>query len=460
MDYKEFRKTITSEDKQLYIETVLKNPYIPITPFYEQMLILMDKSERKLIAGSAGSGKTETIAVACCRYLMYPEYSALILRTTYNTVKSEGSVVRTLERWLLDEERLGEMVCKHNQTSHYFEAPSGARIYYGAINDEKMMDKFRGTEYNFIALDEASEFDEETIDFIPRSLRKPEPVLVPKQLILASNPSHKPGADYLKEHYVHDTGEFPYFELDMLMNPFIDREHYFQTLKKMSPQQQAYMLYGDWDWVGSEGLLISSDDFINIQIRKSMYTDKSIVYGIIGIDLASTGKDQTSLTYICITDDQQVIISDNKLISDEHTEEPIKQFIEYHCINNRVDKVAIEKEGGSNSYYAGLHFEGVLARIMNKYGFFLDSRSTKGVSKYDRAIPLAYAIRNKLIWINEDIPNKSILLNQLIYIHPDKQVLGKYPSPDYLDSADLAFNCLDEDFSIVGLADELKANYT
>lgn len=62
-------------------------------------------------------------------------------------------------------------------------------------------------------------------------------------------------------------------------------------------------------------------------------------------------------------------------------------------------------------------------------------------SKYNRARPTANLIRqNRLFFDNSIDPEKlRTLFNQYVYIHPDKEVMKQYPSPDELDSLGYAF---------------------
>lgn len=62
-------------------------------------------------------------------------------------------------------------------------------------------------------------------------------------------------------------------------------------------------------------------------------------------------------------------------------------------------------------------------------------------SKYNRARPTAYMIRQNRLFFDDKIDPEKLrtLFNQYIYIHHDKEVMKQYPSPDELDSLGYAF---------------------
>lgn len=55
VDYKKIH--LDQQQKKLIRRTILENPYIPVTPYDRQLYAIADRHTRKLIGGSAYSGK-------------------------------------------------------------------------------------------------------------------------------------------------------------------------------------------------------------------------------------------------------------------------------------------------------------------------------------------------------------------------------------------------------------------
>ncbi|MCD8210914.1 MAG: phage terminase large subunit [Prevotella sp.] len=412
--------------------------------------------DSRLISGGAYSGKSQFVAIDCCRYLMYENYTCLLLRNTLREIKAEGEVISKLERWLCDPERLGDYSCKHNHTQMYFEAHSGARIYYGSCDSKLSMDKLRGSSYHRIYTIESSELDEEVLDFLPRSLRSPHGYdNIPLQITHVSNPSFGAGVDWLKRNYINEDSPHKHYRLNLMMNKFVPREQYDKQLSQMSPLQQAFMRYGDWNFVADEGLLISREEFMNAEISDYSYDD--VVYSIVAVDLAGEGDDNTSMSHIMVMKNGEIIIDDNKLVSHHLIEEPLKTFVSRQLDKHSLYNVVFEQEGGSSSTYALAHFESVLRplRTQHPLPFNVTLRGTGGKSKFDRAVPFASMIREKRVRINKDLPNKNTLINQLMYLTPIKLELKRYPSPDIVDSLSIGFNFLSSQVNIEAYSQKL-----
>lgn len=457
MDYEQLKQDITPIQKDLYLEQVVKNPYIPddIDPYYEQSIILMDEMDRqdpsnRLVAGGAYSGKSELVAIDVCRFLMYPDYRALLLRNTLVQMKMPGEVKSKLERWLCDEQRLGDRVCIHNKTDHYFRAPSGAEIHYGGCDSEAQMDKYRGSSYNRLYLLEASEIQGIALDFLNRSVRPPEGSTsnIQEMCMYVSNPSWGPGVDYLKKTFIDKDSSCKYYNLDLMMNPYVPRERYDKRLSQMDAQSQAFMRYGDWDFHASNGLLMSGEEFDQAQIQPEHYSYDDVIYSVIGVDVAGGGKDYTSLTHLMLMKYHKVIIDDNIHIGDTLIEMAMNDFVKRQKEKHPLNAVVIEQEGGSMTTYALRHFKNALSKAQDKYHFAVEKKSTDGDNKFERARPCANQIRMKNVLINTKLPNKLRLRNQYMYLHPDKREMKKHDSPDFADSVHVAYNYMIEQLDV------------
>ena len=102
--------------------------------------------------------------------------------------------------------------------------------------------------------------------------------------------------------------------------------------------------------------------------------------------------------------------------------------------------VNFEQELGSDSAYALKHWQNVLNDLVRKNGIIVKKTQSSN-SKYNRARPTANLIRQNRLFFDRNINPERLraLFNQYVYIHPDKEIMKEYPSPDELDSLGYAF---------------------
>lgn len=442
VDYGKLR--FSKFDKQLYGLTVLDNPYITVTPYAKQAAAIMYDSQFKLLGGNAFSGKSIMGSVIASQWLMYSNYRCLVLRRTMEDVVAAGGIVDYLKQYLLDEERLGDNVCTLNEAKHVFIAPSGAKIYYDSSNRVGDKEKFRSRSYQTIIWDEASESPKENLSFIKRSSREWGDTPIPLRVYYISNPSLGSGTKFLLDNFVDDGTPFPYFEMTFQDNPYIDRERYRRTLETLDPIDRAFQLYGDWHFVPSEGMIMTQRDFREQEVSPKFFKDKIPAYNVVGVDLASTGDDKTALISIVRFTDGTNAIMDSLTISDSNIEEPIRQFLHKQQSLYRCNKIIFEKEQGASPEFAKRYFYGQLEDLL-LHGLPHNKKTALDFyhpqdTKFERARGIAHAISSGYVKINQRIPDKHALLNQFLYIHPSKEVMKDYPSPDVLDATSLAFN--------------------
>ena len=434
-------------DKQIYGLTVLDNPYIRETPFPKQACAIMHPSRMKLLGGNAYSGKSLLGSIIASQYLMYPHYKCLIVRRTHDDVVATGGIVDRLKDKLLDENYLGELTCELNEVKKRFKAPSGAEIWYNEASVKKDKEKFRGRSYHTIIVDEATELLPSTLAFFSRSTRRSVEDQIPLHVYYISNPSSSEGTQYLLKKFVNDNAPHPYFELTFWDNEAINPYEYAKSLDELDPIDKAYQLYGDWNFVPSNGMILTRSEFQRMEIKKEMLQTKTPDYNMIGVDLASTGEDKTALISITHFTDGTCAIVDSLTIKSSATEDPIRRFLEQQQDRYRTNLITFEKETGASPEYARRYWYGILKDLLNEYGTRLNFYHPTD-SKFDRARPIAQSIRRQFLNINQSLPDKHELMNQFLYVHPDKSVMEDFPSPDVLDAASLCFNQMTRVYSL------------
>ena len=191
--------SLTKEDWQIIHDSISKNPFIPIKPYAKQLYAICDKHKRKLIGGSAYSGKSILGAVLALQHFKAKNYRCLILRSTYDNVIATGGIVDYIDEWTREFPNV-----EHNQSKRCFiNHDTNAKIYYSYMLLEKDKEKFKSRAYHRIIVDEASEFYKVNLQFLNRSLRGTKGLMkFPLSLYYISNPADADGSTYLKERFV------------------------------------------------------------------------------------------------------------------------------------------------------------------------------------------------------------------------------------------------------------------
>ena len=286
--------TITPEDWQIIHDSIENNPFIPIKPYPKQLYAICDKSKRKLIGGSAYSGKSILGAVLALQHFKAKNYRCLILRSTYDNVIATGGIVDYIDDWVSEFPNV-----EHNQSKRVFiNHDSNAKIYYSYMLLEKDKEKFKSRAYHRIIVDEASEFYKVNLQFLNRSLRGTKGLMkFPLSLYYISNPADADGSTYLKERFVD--GPYPFFEMNFWDNPYIDKHDYLENLKELSKADYQFQM-GNWDYEVKAGDVFDYDLIEANTISKNEYdemlTEQEILQQVITWDIAATEKKTSDYT--------------------------------------------------------------------------------------------------------------------------------------------------------------------
>ena len=449
VDYVEEQKKLTSNDYIVYYDTILDNKYIHYTPYPQQAMAIMGHSRRKCIGGNAFGGKSLLGYILACQWVDFPHYRCLILRNTFDDVRAPGGIVDYIDKHCAMDyyDSDGNLVipkeeqAKHNHTQHFFRFPSGAEIWYNSSDRPDDRARFRSRSFDNIIVDEASELPPQNLSYLTRSNRSTEAdnSPIPLHINFISNPSLKEGTKFLRENFVDDGSAEPFYEIRLEDNLYAPKDYREQLAADLDPVDIAFQLEGRWDYVPDQGMLISKQDYYDNTIQPSDIKYNQIDHGVIGVDLASEGDDSTVATLINHFSTGRNVIQDSIETTDPFPEEHIIQFIEKVCKKQPLDLVLIEKGPGADADYSERYWYTELGDMLDVFGFQIDFRRAVS-SKYARARPSARSIRNGITKINADLPTYQRLLEEYMYVHPDKTVLEQYPSPDAMDSVSIGFN--------------------
>lgn len=120
-------------------------------PLPKQEQFMVRSEYEVLYGGAAGGGKSDALLCEALRQVNIPHYRAIIFRKTYPQLSE--LVDRSLELYTAAFPK-----AKYIKSEHCWRFPSGAKIYFGAMQHEKDKLKYQGKRYDFIGFDELTHF--------------------------------------------------------------------------------------------------------------------------------------------------------------------------------------------------------------------------------------------------------------------------------------------------------------
>lgn len=205
--------------------------------------------------GAAGGGKSDALLMAALQFVDVPRYAAVIVRETYPMLSQPGGLLERAHQWLRPTN------ARWNQGEHRWTFPSGATLTFKHLADSQAINDYQGGEYQFIGVDEVTDFSEDQYRFLFSRLRNPVTTHVPLRMRCASNPTGK-GKQWAHARFVlADPGSGRLFIPARLEdNPSLNIAEYERSLVELGAVTYRRLRYGDWD-VKEEGHLFKRDWF-------------------------------------------------------------------------------------------------------------------------------------------------------------------------------------------------------
>lgn len=233
--------------------TVVDNPYVPQLPTEPQIRFLRLECLEALYGGAAGGGKSSALLMAALQFVDVPGYSALIMRRTFADLKLPGALIDRAHEWL------SGTGAWYNAQEHRWRFPSGATIQFAYCEAEHDVHRYQGSEFQFLGLDEATQFSQYQLTYLFSRLRRRIEIPVPPRVRLASNPGG-PGHAFIKDRF--GIGRRPserapevvarvFVPAKLADNPHVDAEQYRKALAELDPVTRAQLEDGNWDAVAS-----------------------------------------------------------------------------------------------------------------------------------------------------------------------------------------------------------------
>jgi predicted phage terminase large subunit-like protein len=151
-----------------------------------------------------------------------------------------------------------------NNNSFVATFPSGARVSFGYLNNANDYLRYKGSEFQFIGMDEVTEIRESDYRYMFSRLRRPNsgPLSeVPLRMRCASNPA----PNWVRQRFiVEGLSEGRIFVPSKLTdNPGIDADSYRQALQALDPIERRRLEEGDW-WSTTLGSLFERESVVII----------------------------------------------------------------------------------------------------------------------------------------------------------------------------------------------------
>lgn len=211
----------------------------------KQKLFCQARTRYVAYGGARGGGKTHVLRIkAVMGALAYPGIRILVIRREYPEL--EQTVIIPLRKLI------PAGLASYNGTMHMFSFANGSIIKFGhyGAGDEL---EYQGQEYDWIFMDEATQFTEDQFLVLGACLRGASPI--PKRMYLTCNPGGV-GHFWVKRLFVtkayrgtERAGDYTFIAATVYDNPQL-MEHspeYVRQLELLPEDVREAWLNGDWD---------------------------------------------------------------------------------------------------------------------------------------------------------------------------------------------------------------------
>lgn len=209
--------------------------------------------------GAAGGGKSDALLASALRFADRSNYAALILRRTYSDLALPGAIMDRSKSWLNDTKAVW------NDRDKCWVFPKGAKLQFGFCDTLGDLERYKSAEFQFVGIDELTEWPEAWATFLFSRLRRLEGSDIPLRFRGATNPDGI-GAPWVRERYgipegkavdapIWKTSNRVFWPARAEDNPSIDLPAYEEALSAMTGGRSGVK----WKQL-REGLWIRDDE--------------------------------------------------------------------------------------------------------------------------------------------------------------------------------------------------------
>lgn len=264
----------------------------------QQTRFLSSPAFEALFGGAAGPGKTECLVMEALRQVHHPRYNAILFRRTFPRLDSADGMIARSQLWY------PAYGGRFNTQKHFWTFPSGARIYFGAMELEQDRLTYQGSQFAFVGFDELTEFLEKQYMYMFTRCRVPVGSGLRAYVRAATNPGNL-GHYWVKNRFVTtdivntvkyfarvneqdsrvdkthpDALSRAFYPALMSDNPSVDPEYRRRILMNPDPVEIARLLGGDWDAENTSGRVYPNWTYHNISERADYNPELPIIWGI------------------------------------------------------------------------------------------------------------------------------------------------------------------------------------
>ena len=206
--------------------------------------------------GAKGGGKTHAVRTKAVGGAIFnPGIHILIVRAHYPEL--EENHINPIKRMVPPE------LASYNGSNHLMQFYNGSTIKFGHWDGEDSENEYNGLEYDWIFIDEATQFSERAFNFLGGCLRGATPF--PKRMYLTCNPGgighnwvkrlfidrqYKTNCDNPEENEDPNDYNFIFATVEDNTHLLENSPTYLKTLANMPEDLRKAYRYGDWSAIG------------------------------------------------------------------------------------------------------------------------------------------------------------------------------------------------------------------
>jgi hypothetical protein len=191
----------------------------------------------------------------------------LILRRTFKQLSLPGAIMARSKQWLRPHP---EVHWSDDDKTWTF--PSGATLTFGFLEHPDDIYRYQGPEFQYIAFDELTQFNETQYAYMFSRLRRHVDVDVPVRMRAASNPGGV-GHIWVRDRFGIPSGPAArplragpsrvFIPAKISDNPGLDEPEYRESLAELSEALRDQLMDGDWGAFEGAAFTITEDHLID-----------------------------------------------------------------------------------------------------------------------------------------------------------------------------------------------------